>query len=113
MLQEFVQIRNDKFHLLVVLLALVLLDRRGLKLDVPRANLLERVQLLGDLLHPPAVDQLVYVEAGPTVRTLRALLCQPPPDAHVATQLGAVGAQVGIAQLLHTDETSRIATVRN
>ena len=87
-----------------MLLALVLLDRRGLKLDVPRADLLEGVQLLGDLLHPPAVDELVYVEAGSAVRTLRPLLCQPSPDAHVAAQFGAVRTEVGVTQLLHADE---------
>ena len=92
-------------YLLVVLLALVLLDRRGLELNVPRADLLEGVQLLSHLLHPAAIDELVDVEAGSTMRTLRPLLCQPSPDAHVAAQLGAVRTEVGVTQLLHADET--------
>ena len=75
----------------IVIVYLVLLVRRDLEL-VPagaRPHLLECVELLGDLLHPAAVDQLVDVEAGAAVGTLRPLLRQPPPDAHVATQLRA------------------------
>ena len=90
-------------QLLLVLLALILLVGRDLQL-LPGADLLEGVQLLGDLLDPATVDQLVNVEAGPTVRTLRPLLRQPPPDAHVAAELGAVRAQVGVTELLHADE---------
>ena len=92
-------------HLLVVLLALVLLVRRGLKLIVPRPDLLEGVQLLRHLLHPPAVDKLVDVETGSAVWTLGPLLCQPSSDAHVAAELGAMRTEVGVTQFLHTDET--------
>lgn len=46
------------------------------------------------------------VEAGPTVRTLRPLLRQPPPDAEVAAEFGAVRAEVGVGQLLHADEAA-------
>lgn len=38
---------------------------------------LQGVQLLGDLLHPAAVDQLVQVQRGPAVRALRPLLREP------------------------------------
>ena len=35
---------------------------------------------------------------------LGPLLGQPPSDAHVAAQLGAVGAEVRVPELLHADE---------
>ena len=56
-------------QLLLVLLTLVLLVRGHLQL-LPGAHLLECVQLLSDLLHPPAVDQLMDMETGSTVGTL-------------------------------------------
>lgn len=37
---------------------------------------------------------------------LRPLLRQPPPDANIATELRAMGAQVRIAELFHADEAS-------
>ena len=52
----------------------------------------------------PTVDQFMDVETRSAVGTLRPLLCQPASDAHVAAELGAVGTQVSIAQLLHADE---------
>ena len=54
-------------HLLIVHLALVLPPLAfPAQLPLPpHAVLLEGVQLLGDLLHPPAVDQLVDVQGGP------------------------------------------------
>ena len=42
------------------------------------------------LLNPPTVDELMNVETGPAVRALGPLLCQPPSDAEVAAELGAV-----------------------
>ena len=54
----------------------------------------------------PAVDEFVNVQGGPAVGTLGPLLRQPPPDAEVAAQLGAVRAQVGISKSLHTDEAT-------
>ena len=92
-------------QLFLVLLALVLLVRGDLQL-LPGPDLLQGVQLLSDLLYPPTVDQLVYVEAGPTVRTLRPLLRQPSSDAHVATQLGAMRTEMSVTELLHTDEAT-------
>ena len=111
------------------------------------AALLQRVQLLRDLLHPAAVDQLVDVQRRPAVRALRpllrdtgyyeiiildqleeiiikfnkipdpedcdfrskirnsnSLLREPPPDAEVTAELGAVRAEVRVLQLLHADE---------
>lgn len=62
---------------------------------------LQRVQLLGDLLDPPAVDQLVQVKGGTAVGALRSLLSKPPSDAHVTAQLRAVRAEVSVAQLFH------------
>ena len=46
------------------------------------------------------------MEAGAAVGTLAPLLCQPAPDAHVAAQLGAVRAEMGVPQAVHTDETA-------
>ena len=40
---------------------------------------LEIVELLGDLLHPATVDQLVDVEGGAAMGTLGSLLRQPTP----------------------------------
>ena len=37
---------------------------------------------------------------------LRPLLRQPPPDAEVAAELGAVRAEVRVLQLLHADEAA-------
>lgn len=67
---------------------------------------LEGVQLLGDLLDPSAVDQLVEVEGRSAVRTLRSLLGQPSSYAGVAAQLAAVRAEMRVAQLFHADEAS-------
>ena len=58
------------------------------------------------LFNPSAVDQFGYVQRRPAVRALRPLLRQPPPDAEVAAQLGAVGTQVSVLQLLHANEAS-------
>lgn len=71
-----------------------------------RVGLLHGLYLLRDLLHPAAVDQLMEVQRGAAVRALGPLLRQPAPHARVAAQLRAVRAQVGIHQLLHTDEAS-------
>ena len=38
---------------------------------------------------------------------LRPLLSEPPSDANVAAQLGAVRTQVGISQFLHADKASK------
>jgi hypothetical protein len=68
---------------------------------------LERVQLLCHFLHPSAIHQFVQMQRCPAMRTLRSLFGQPPADANVATQLGAVRTQVGVSQFLHADETAK------
>lgn len=67
---------------------------------------LQAVQLLGDILDPPTVDQLVQVQRSPAVGTLRPSLGQPPPNAKVAAQLGAVRTQMRVPQFLHADEAA-------
>lgn len=70
------------------------------------ADLLQALHLHGDLLQPPAVDQLVDVQRGPAVRTLAPLLGQPARDAKEAAQLRAVRTEVRLLQLLHADEAA-------
>lgn len=67
---------------------------------------LQRVELLGHLLHPAAVDELVEVQRGAAMGALGALLRQPAPDADVAAELRAVRAEVRVPQLLHADEAA-------
>lgn len=67
-------------------------------------DLLQTLHLHGDVLQPATVDEFRYGESGPTVRTLPSLFGEPLGDANVTAQLGAMWAQVSLAQFLHTDE---------
>lgn len=67
---------------------------------------LKSVQLLSDFFDPAAVDELVKVERGSAVGTLRSLLREPSSDARVTAQFTAVGTKMGISQFFHADETS-------
>lgn len=48
----------------------------------------------------------MQMEVGSAMWALWPLLCQPPTDTEVATQLGAVWAKVCILELLHADEAT-------
>lgn len=86
---------------LIAVVALV----EAVRLDL-RADLLQALHLGGDLLQPTAIDQLVDVQRGPTVRTLTSLLGQPARNAQVAAQFRAVRTEMGLLQLLHADEAA-------
>ena len=68
---------------------------------------LEALKLLGDVADPAAVDELVRPQRQAAVWALRALLHQPAPDAREAAQLGTVGAEASVPQLVHAYEAPK------
>ena len=58
------------------------------------------------LFDPAAIDELMDVKGCSTMWTLRPLLSKPSSDAEVTAEFSAVGAEVGVLQLLHADEAT-------